>query len=64
MLIARLCDSLAPVGCVRSVLWRSASPAAARALRLTAYRACPAVATSDHAPVCASFTLTLPDDAQ
>jgi hypothetical protein len=49
---------------VRSVLWRSASPAAARALRLTAYRACPAVATSDHAPVCASFTLTLPDDAQ
>ncbi len=41
------------------VLWRSA-PAAAAALRQTAYRACPAVATSDHAPVCASFTLALP----
>ncbi len=41
------------------VLWRSA-PAAASALRQTVYRACPAVATSDHAPVCASFTLTLP----
>jgi hypothetical protein len=44
-----------------SVLWRSAPGVSARALRLTAYRACPAVATSDHAPVCASFTLTLPE---
>ena len=46
----------------RSVLWRSAG--AAPALAQQAYASCPAVATSDHVPVYATFTLAPPQAQQ
>ena len=55
-------EGLTRVRACNSVLWRSAGDAPALAQK--AYASCPAVATSDHAPVYATFTMTPPPQAQ